>query len=108
MIATEQTQSLTDFRLNAAKTLERLNRTGEAEVITVNGEARAVLLSPAAYDQLAREAQLARDVALIRQSMKDLDEGKGIEAIEFLDGLRAKLLAIKANRRTTGKAGARK
>jgi hypothetical protein len=42
MIATERTQSLTDFRLKAAETLERLNQTGEAEIITVNGEARAV------------------------------------------------------------------
>ena len=52
MIATQHTQSLTDFRQNANQTLDRLGKTGEAEILTVNGEARAVLLSPAcsSYD----------------------------------------------------------
>src|SRR5438874_2509301 len=56
MISTQHTQSLTDFRQKATETLDRLNQTGEAEILTVNGEARAVLLSPAAYDELARDA----------------------------------------------------
>ena len=98
MIATQHTQSLTDFRLKAAETLERLNQTGEAEIITVNGEARAVMLSPAAFDELAREAQLSRDLAVMRQAMKELDQGSCQEAGAFFDGLRAKLLAMKAAR----------
>ena len=96
MIATEHTQSLTDLRLKAAETLERLNQTGEAEIITVNGEARAVMLSPAAYDALAREAQLSRDVTVMRQAMKEIDQGKYQEAGAFFEGLPAKLLAMKA------------
>ncbi len=38
MIATEHTQSLANFRQTAAETLDRLNQTGEPEIITVNGE----------------------------------------------------------------------
>jgi prevent-host-death family protein len=97
MIATQHTQSLTDFRQNAAETLERLNKTGEAEILTVNGEARAVLLSPAVYDELAREAQLARDVSVIRRAMREIDEGKGREAGVVFDALRSRLIAIKAD-----------
>jgi len=96
MIATEHTQSLTDFRLKAAETLERLNQTGEAEIITVNGEARAVLLSPAAYDAMAREYHLTRDVEMMRRALKEIDEGKGLDARVAFDELRAKLLAMKA------------
>lgn len=96
MISTKHTQSLTDFRHSATETLDRINRTGEAEILTVNGEARAVMLSPAAYDELAREVQLARDVAVIQESIKQSKEGKGRKASEFFAELRAELLAKKA------------
>jgi PHD/YefM family antitoxin component YafN of YafNO toxin-antitoxin module len=96
MIATEHTQSLSAFRKTAAETIARLNRTGDAEIITVNGEARAVLISPAVYDELAREAELSRDVAAIQRAMKELDEGKGVEAKVFFAELRSELLAMKA------------
>lgn len=94
MLSTQRTQSLTDFRQKATETLDRLNKTGEAEILTVNGEARAVLMSPAVYDEIAREAQVARDVKVIRQAMREIDEGKGQDAEEFFDGLRARLLAM--------------
>jgi PHD/YefM family antitoxin component YafN of YafNO toxin-antitoxin module len=102
MISTRHTQSLTDFRQKATETLDRLNKTGEAEILTVNGEARAVLLAPAVYDEMSREAQAARDAIVIRQSMRDIDEGKGTEAGKFFDGLEAQLLAMKKPRRKKG------
>jgi prevent-host-death family protein len=98
MISTRHTQSLTDFRQKATETLDRLNQTGEAEILTVNGEARAVLLSPAAYDELAREAQLTHDVAVIRRAIQEIDDGKGQEAGAVFGGLREELLAMKASR----------
>jgi len=96
MIAAQHTQSLSDFRQKAAETLDRLNRTGEAEILTVNGEARAVLISPAVYDELAREAQLTRDVTVIRRAMKEIDEGKGVDVDTAFQSIRAELLAMKA------------
>ena len=96
MISTQHTQSLTDFRQKATETLDRLNVTGEAETITVNGEARAVILSPAAYDQLTRETQLSRDGAVIRRAIAELNEGKGRESGAFFYSLREQLLAMKA------------
>ena len=99
MIATQHTQSLTDFRQKATETLDRLNKTGEAEILTVNGEARAVLLSPALYDEMSREAQATRDVSVIRQAMKEIDSGKGMEAGALFDGLRSRLLAMKKSGR---------
>ena len=94
MLATEHTQSLTDFRAKAGETLDRLNQTGEAEIITVNGEARAVLLSPARYDAMARE--LSRDAEVIKRSLQEYEAGDSKELHEFLDEVRAKLLSMKA------------
>jgi len=98
MVSTRHTQSLTEFRQKATETLDRLNQTGEAEILTVNGEARAVLLSPTAYDELAREVQLTRDVAVIRQAIAEIKDGKGQKAGAFFDSLRAHLLATKSDR----------
>jgi hypothetical protein len=63
--------------------------------LTVNGEARPVLLAPAVFDELAREAQLARDVSMIRKAMREIDDGEGEEAGAFFGKLRSRLLAMK-------------
>ena len=112
MTATPHTQSLADFRRAADETLDRLNATGEAEVLTVDGVARAVLVTPSAYDDLAREAeevreaQLELDVEVIRRSMRDIDEGRFRSADEFFDELHAKLLAMKARQEAEAAAQA--
>ena len=93
MISTQHTQSLTDFRQRATETLERLNKTGEAEILTVNGEARAVLMAPAAYDRLYRQALLAHDVTIIRRAREEIAAGKAKPADDFFDELRGEVLA---------------
>jgi len=95
MLSTQHTQSLTDFRQRATETLNRLNKTGEAEILTVNGEARAVLLSPKVYDELNREAQLNRDVTAIRRAMTQIEQGQGVSVDEVFKPMRKKLLAMK-------------
>jgi prevent-host-death family protein len=102
MVATRHTQSLTDFRQNATETLERLNRTGEAEVLTVNGEAKAVLLSPAAFDAMAREMEAARDLEMLRRSAQQIREGKFVTVEELSRDLRGKLDELKSRRDRAG------
>jgi PHD/YefM family antitoxin component YafN of YafNO toxin-antitoxin module len=92
MVATVNTQSLTAFRAKVAETLDRVNQTGEAEIITVNGEARGVLLAPAVFDEMAREAHAAS----MRRAIKQLDAGEGQELRAAMDEIRAELLAMKA------------
>jgi PHD/YefM family antitoxin component YafN of YafNO toxin-antitoxin module len=92
---TEHAQSLADFRDHAVETLDRVNRTGEPEAITINGEVRGVLLSPAAYDELAREAQLAGDVASIRRALAQCAAGQYQTVDEVSAELRSKFLAWK-------------
>jgi hypothetical protein len=87
---------LTGVPVDGTETLDRVNQTGEAEIITVNGEARCVLLAPAVFDELAREYHLTRDVEMMRQAVNEINEGKGLDARVAFDELRAKLLAMKA------------
>lgn len=95
MIRAEHIQSVSDFKTNYTRTLDRINRTGEAEILTQNGQARAVLLSPKAFDQLMDDAQLTRDVAMIRMSHAEYQRGEARLADEVFDELRGKLLAMK-------------
>lgn len=105
MISTKHTQSLTEFRQKATQTLERLNKTGDAEILTVNGQARAVLLSPAIYDEMAQDAQLWRDAAVMRTAIGQIDRGQGRDADEFFDELRSQLTALKRRKRQPRRRG---
>ena len=95
-LMTEHAQSLAEFRDAAAETLDRVNRTGEPEAITVDGEVRAMLVPPAVYERLVRDADEERYTALMRRAMQEHLDGKSRPAEEFFDELRAKLLAMKA------------
>lgn len=46
------TYSLTDFKQNAKAHLDRLKATGRPEILTVNGKAEAVVMTPDLYDRL--------------------------------------------------------
>ena len=96
MLRTSQTQSVTEFRANYAQTLERINRTGDAEILTVKGQAKAVLISPAVYDQFMSEVQLARDVVMIKRSMDQHERGESALAESFFADLQAKLESMKS------------
>jgi prevent-host-death family protein len=48
--------SLTDFKQNTKEHLDRLNDSGRPEVLTVNGKAEAVVMTPRTYDRLVTMA----------------------------------------------------
>ncbi|HQY88676.1 MAG TPA: hypothetical protein PK402_08455 [Tepidisphaeraceae bacterium] len=81
-------QPLSEFQRDPARTLNRLNESGEAEFLTEGNETKAVLLTPDAFDALERDAQLTRDVEIIKQARQEIADGKGMEANEFFDQLR--------------------
>jgi PHD/YefM family antitoxin component YafN of YafNO toxin-antitoxin module len=92
----EHSQSLSEFQQAADETLDRLAQTGEVEYLTVDGEARGVVMSPAAYDALVRDAEYLRRVARMRQSIQEHEDGKGIEVHAAFEQMRQKLLALQA------------
>ena len=78
--------------------LDRVNRTGEPEAITVDGEVRAMLVPSAVYEALVEEQLLARDVEAIRRSVAQIERGEYQTVAEVSAEIRAMLLAKKAAR----------
>ena len=54
---------VSDFKAQAAEWLRRLGQNADPVVITQNGKAAGVLLSPAAYDALTERVAFMRSVA---------------------------------------------
>jgi PHD/YefM family antitoxin component YafN of YafNO toxin-antitoxin module len=100
MVASQHTQSLTDFRQKASETLDRINKTGAAEILTVNGEARAVIMAPDVFDRMAREAELTRDATIMRKAIQEMNDGKGVDIDEGFATIRARLLSRNKGRGT--------
>lgn len=87
MIRTENIRSLSEFRQHATAHLDRLAESGGAEVLTVNGEAKGVVMSPAAFDRLAELARQAEVTAMLRQSKADFAAGRSVPHPEGLNAL---------------------
>ena len=96
MIRTDSIHSLTDFRQNAREHLERIARTGAHEVLTVNGEARGVVLSPETYEQLMSDAEFARNVKAIQQGIQAANAGRTVSADDVFAQIRS-ILKLDAN-----------
>jgi PHD/YefM family antitoxin component YafN of YafNO toxin-antitoxin module len=90
-IRTEDINSVTDFRGKVRKHLARLKTTGRAEILTVNGRAAGVVMSPATYQRLVDYAEYGRSIRLIRQSIREFEDGKGISADIVFAELKDKL-----------------
>jgi len=76
MIRTENIVSLSEFRQNATAHLDRLAESGAIEVLTVNGQAKGVVMSPKAFDELAAWADRARIAEAIRAGLEDVRAGR--------------------------------
>lgn len=68
--------SLSRFKARASEVLNTMNRDGHPVVITQNGEAAAVLLTPEEYDRLAYRASF---IAAVDQGYAESEAGRVIE-----------------------------
>ena len=64
---------VSEFKAKAAELLRRVAATGQPLVITQNGKPAGVLLSPAAFDELAERA---RFVAAVQDGLADSEAGR--------------------------------
>ncbi|MFS8066738.1 MAG: type II toxin-antitoxin system Phd/YefM family antitoxin [Byssovorax sp.] len=64
---------VSDFKAQAADWLRRVAETGHPLVITQNGKAAGVLLSPAEFDRLNERAQF---VSAVEEGLADADAGR--------------------------------
>ncbi len=77
MIHTDDIRKLSDFRQNAKAHLDRLAETARVEVLTVNGEAKGVVMAPQVYEALMEEVELARSLAMLDKGVEDVKAGRG-------------------------------
>ncbi len=80
MIRTEDIRKLSDFRQNATSHLDRLAESGSVEVLTVNGEAKGVVMSPKTFDDLAEKAFQVEVAVKIKRGMKEIKAGQGLDS----------------------------
>ena len=77
MLRTDDIRKLSDFRQNATQHLDRLAASGSAEVLTVNGEAKGVVMAPHTFDALAEKAALVDSLTMLDRGMADAKAGRG-------------------------------
>ena len=89
MVRPSDTRQLADFRQNPDAHLERLARTGEIEVLTVNGQPKGVVMSPEVYEELARKAAMADNIGAINRSLEDIQASRVIDARQAMRDIAA-------------------
>ena len=68
--------NFTDFRTRLRDHLNQRKATGRPLFVTTNGETEAVVLSPAAFDELVEQAELSKSLALLDRSTEDIKAGR--------------------------------
>jgi prevent-host-death family protein len=78
---------VSDFKAQAAEWLRRIADTGQPLVITQNGKAAGVLLSPAEFDRLSDRARFS---SAIEEGLADAAAGRTRDHAEVVAGMKAK------------------
>lgn len=84
MIKLTRIRSLTDFQRNTREHLRRLKKTGNPEVLTVNGAAELVVQSAKAYERLLDEVEELKTLKVLRKSLAEARRGEGRPARKVL------------------------
>ena len=88
---TTPTYPLAEFQRGAREHIQRLQETGQPEVLTVDGNEEIVIQSADAYRELLDRVDRAEAIAGIQRGLSSIRRGVGVPAEEALDGLRARL-----------------
>ncbi len=87
MFRTDDIRSLSDFRQHATSHLDRLAENGGVEVLTVNGQAKGVVMSPKTFDKLADAAAFSESLSMLDRSMEDVKAGRGKDYRDAIRGI---------------------
>lgn len=79
MFRTDSIYSLTDFQRNARSHLERLKKSGQPEILTINGQAEVVVQNATAYQDMVDKLDVIEGVRRGLESMKR-GEGRSVDA----------------------------
>jgi PHD/YefM family antitoxin component YafN of YafNO toxin-antitoxin module len=88
IVLKEDVVSLTDFARNTKRHTEELADSGRPRILTQNGKATAVVLSPEAFQKMARDAQEYHLDPRLRKALENYASGDdGIPADEAFSKL---------------------
>ena len=73
---TDGIDSLTNFKRQTPAYLDRLRKTGQPLVLTVNGKAQVVVQDAASYQQLLELVERLEAVEKIQQGLDDVRNGR--------------------------------
>ncbi|MDA3785644.1 MAG: type II toxin-antitoxin system Phd/YefM family antitoxin [Deltaproteobacteria bacterium] len=76
----ENIVSLTDFKNQASKMLRRVQSSHRPIIITQNGRAAGVLISPAEFDQLSEQC---RFIQAVQSGLSDVEQGRVLSEEEL-------------------------
>ncbi len=91
MIRTEDIHSLTDFRNHSAAHLDRLAENGGVEVLTVNGQARAVVMAPATFDYMQKKIAWIEHLEKLDEGYADALAGRGKPVKQAFEDIRERI-----------------
>ena len=84
---TRDIDSLSNFKRETARFVERMKETGQPVVLTINGKAELVVLDAASYERLASLAQQVESLEFLRASLEDADAGRTQPMRKFVKSL---------------------
>jgi PHD/YefM family antitoxin component YafN of YafNO toxin-antitoxin module len=76
MIKTQNIQSLTAFQKNAKIVIQKLTKSKEPLVLTVNGKALLVIQDASAYQSLLQQVERVKLISAINDGMEDVRAGR--------------------------------
>lgn len=80
-------RSLSDFKRNTAELLERLKKTGNPLVLTINGKAEVVVQDADAYQELIERVETIEGV---QRGLSDVKAGRTKPARQVFNRLRSR------------------
>ena len=86
-----QIHSVTDFVRNYKEYLQRIQKTGRPEILTVNGKPQCVLLDPTTFQEMSDALEEARFVKAVTEGIESMTAGTGKPATEAFQEIRTKL-----------------
>ena len=79
--------SLSDFQRNTKEHLRQRRESGEAVVLTVNGQAEVVVQSAEVYQRLLDDQDLLESIRRLGRGLEEAKRGEGRPMREFLEEL---------------------
>ena len=90
MIDLKDIHPLTAFKRNTTEYLERLKKSRNPLVLTVNGKAEMVVLDAESYQEILDRIEYAETVKALKEGIDSIARGEGRPAREALEELRRK------------------